>query len=313
MVGYRKRDDVREESIDVGLDIPSGMFVSDLDGTLLTDERLIRAADLEALSALQGRNIVTAIATGRSYYSFNKLFDAFSFSSAHPYLPVNYVIFSTGAGIMRYPDKKILQSFSLPRQDVLEVCRYLEETLVDYMVQRPVPDTNHFVYRSHGRDNSDFNTRVKLYASYAQPFGGGGVGSLNDLSDATQVLCIIPAEDGHRIGAQISEKFPDLSVIKATSPLDHSSIWIEIFHPAVKKSSAVEWLCSHLGVVSENVCAVGNDYNDEDMLERAGAGFVTKNGPASLRKIYRGVSSNNDCAISEAVMLWLQQDNLKCK
>jgi Cof subfamily protein (haloacid dehalogenase superfamily) len=295
---------VEEDSTTLDNKLPSGLFVTDLDGTLLTDDRTIGKKDLETLSSLQNRNIVTAIATGRSYFSFNKFFDSPRFTTDRRRLPVDYVIFSTGAGIMSYPEKRILQSFSLPIDDVLNVCNYLEETRVDYMVQAPVPDTNHFVYRSHGEENKDFKRRIELYNDFAKPLKRAGREGLKGFDTATQVLCIVPGKDGHKVSARIAKRFPELSVIKATSPLDHSSIWIEIFPPSVNKSSAVQWLCAHLGIGREDVCAVGNDYNDEDLLDWSGAGFITENGPDSLKEMCRRVVSNNDCAVSEAAFLW---------
>jgi Cof subfamily protein (haloacid dehalogenase superfamily) len=310
LIGYFKGKVVEEDSNTLGRTSPSGLFVTDLDGTLLTDDRTISKKDLETLSSLQGRNVVTAIATGRSNFSFNNILDSLGFTTDRSRLPVDYVIFSTGAGIMSYPEKKILQSFSLPKADILNVCQYLEETRVDYMVQAPVPDTNHFVYRSHGEENKDFKRRIELYSKFAKPLKTPGREGLKNFDSATQVLCIVPEKNGHKVSALIAKRFPELSVIKATSPLDHISIWIEIFPPSVNKSSAVQWLCTNIGIGRGEVCAVGNDYNDEDLLDWAGAGFITQNGPDSLKEMYRGVASNNDSAVAEAASLWAEDSGL---
>ena len=50
-----------------------GLFVTDLDGTLLTDQKKIAPVDLKALNRLRDKGYLIAIATGRSNYSFNKL------------------------------------------------------------------------------------------------------------------------------------------------------------------------------------------------------------------------------------------------
>jgi hydroxymethylpyrimidine pyrophosphatase-like HAD family hydrolase len=55
--------------------LPWGLFVTDLDGTLLTDEKRISANNLGVLRALQRSGCRTAIATGRSDYSLLKLLD----------------------------------------------------------------------------------------------------------------------------------------------------------------------------------------------------------------------------------------------
>ncbi|MCP4295251.1 MAG: HAD family phosphatase, partial [Proteobacteria bacterium] len=140
----------------VGSQNPDSMFITDLDGTLLTDHHTITALDLETLTSLQSQHIVTTIATGRSFYSFNKIMAELGFLAPESSLAIDYVIFSTGAGIMDFPSGNILNSFSLAGNDVISVSRYLEMHHIDYMVQKPVPDTNHFIYSAHGSHNPDF-------------------------------------------------------------------------------------------------------------------------------------------------------------
>ncbi len=282
---------------------PTSMFITDLDGTLLTDHHTITALDLETLASLQSRNIVTAIATGRSLYSFNKIMAELGFLGTGSPLAVDFVIFSTGAGIMDFPSGNILNSFSLAKEDVISVSGYLEKQHIDYMVQKPVPDTNHFIYSSHGSHNPDFHARIALYDGFATPLTPE---SLVNFGKATQLICIVPAEDGDRATAHIAAKFKDLNVIRATSPLDKKSIWIEIFPPEVSKSQAAAWLAENLGLDSANICAVGNDYNDEDLLHWAGAGFLTENGPESLKDCFSTVASNNNGGVSAAASSWAE-------
>ncbi len=282
---------------------PASMFITDLDGTLLTDDHRVTSWDLETLASLQSKNIVTTIATGRSLYSFNKIMAELGFLGTGSSLAIDFVIFSTGAGIMDFPSGNILNSFSLAKEDVISVSRYLEMHHIDYMVQKPVPDTNHFIYSSHGGHNPDFHARIALYDGFATPLTPE---SLVNFGKATQLICIVPAEDGDRVTAHIAAKFKHLNVIKATSPLDKKSIWIEIFSPEVSKSQAAAWLAGNLGLDSSNTCAVGNDYNDEDLLRWAGAGFMTENGPESLKDSFSTVVSNNNGGVSAAASCWAE-------
>ena len=283
-----------------------GLFVTDLDGTLLTDEKTISDIDLKTLSRLQKNGIRTAIATGRSDYSFFSLLESLGFSDKSASLPVDYVIFSTGAGIMMYLEKRLEQSFSLQPEDVRVITQYLQKFSLDFMVHRPVPDTKYFLYSSHGHENDDFHRRLKIYSAFARPFS---IEAENRLGGATEVLCIVPGENGHEIAAMVAKHFTQFSVIKATSPLDGESVWIEIFPPMVSKSLAVQWLINTIGLSRENVCAVGNDYNDEDLLHWAGHSFVVANSPSTLMVDFCTVACNNENGVSEAAHRWL--DTLK--
>ena len=91
------------------------LFVVDLDGTLLRDDKSLAGADRDALARLRDMGIVTAIATGRSNYSFQKITDDLGWNEPENLLPVDYVIFSTGAGIMDFPACTILINIPLTK------------------------------------------------------------------------------------------------------------------------------------------------------------------------------------------------------
>ena len=76
------------------------MFITDLDGTLFNDKRVIHPDDMAALEMLGERGIIRVFATGRSIYSFQKAVENMGFSPSCTDMPVDYVIFSTGAGVM---------------------------------------------------------------------------------------------------------------------------------------------------------------------------------------------------------------------
>jgi hypothetical protein len=282
-----------------------GLFVVDLDGTLLTSERRIAPVDLLALSRLRERGCLIAIATGRSDYSFELLMGKLGYSGPASRLPVDYVIFSTGAGIMEFPGNNLLKSFSLGPEEVRCAAAYLEASGLDYMIHRPVPETRHFFYRARSftrHDNPDFHRRLTMYSDFATSLSAE---TLATLGGATEVLCVVPDDRGHAVAADIAAALKQCSVVKATSPLDGQSIWIEIFAPTVSKSKAVKWLADTVGLQPENICAVGNDYNDQDLLHWAGRGYLVANGPPSLKELFHSVASNDNGGVSEAATHWL--------
>lgn len=283
----------------------AGLFVTDLDGTLLTDERDILATEMENLERLRGQNIGVAIATGRSLFSFNRLLGGNDFMKSGVLRSVDYLIFSTGAGLLDLGTDKILQSHSLTIDDVLCISEYLETLGVDYMVHAPIPDTRNYIYRYQGENNPDFTRRIELYSEFGEPVEKVNRTFLNGFGGATEVLCIADREQGHDLAKKIATELDGFSVIKATSPLDKQSVWIEIFPSIVSKSASVEWLAGSLGLTREYVCGIGNDYNDQDMLQWSGHSFIVENGPSSMKNDYITVSSNNEGGVSEAISRWL--------
>jgi len=273
---------------------PAGLFVTDLDGTLLGQDGAFAQTDLDALDRLRSMGIRTAVATGRSLYSL--------MHSPAAGLPVDYVIFSTGAGVIALPGRNLLYRANLPAPLVARALDFLCGTTLDFMLHRPVPDNHHFLYRRANPGNADFETRIGRYREFGQALdsvNGSGFG------EASQFLAVVPPGEAERALAEVRCGLPGLSVVQTTSPLDHASTWIECFDPGVSKGKTAAWLASELGVEPRDTVAVGNDYNDMDLLEWAAHAFVVANAPDGLRKRYRQVGLGGGGGVAEAVACWL--------
>jgi hydroxymethylpyrimidine pyrophosphatase-like HAD family hydrolase len=273
----------------------TGIFITDLDGTLLRSDRTIAAPVLTCLRRLGELRIARVIATGRSLYSFNTV--------AAAGLPVDFVIFSTGAGVADYPHGNILRSVSMATSDVRRAVAALRALALDFMVQRPIPDSHVFGYVASNSSNPDFEKRIALYSRFAFPWDG----DIERFGPATQLVAIVPPHQAQAALASVRRKLTSLTVIQTTSPLDGQSTWIEIFPAGVSKSSAAQWLVSKLGASRHAALAVGNDFNDLDLLEWARTPFVVANAPPELTRRFPVVASNNDDGVAEAIALWLGQ------
>lgn len=280
------------------------MFVSDIDGTLLTSQRRLADVDLDALCELRRHGVNVVLATGRSEASFARHLEELGGRWSVASWPVDYLIFSTGAGITAFDGRRPLRALSLAESDLAAALAAVESLEIDHMIHRPIPATAHFLYRRYRHNNSDFERRLQLYGDFAAPFSQE---ALADFGGATEILAIVPGPGSHELADRLSHLLPMCSVIKATSPLDHQSLWIEIFHRQVSKSAAAGWLAAHCGIAREQVCAVGNDYNDEDLLAWAGQAFVVAGAPAPLRQRFATVAGNDHGGVAEAVARWLTQ------
>ena len=120
------------------------LFISDFDGTMLTDDKTIAGQDLQTLDDLGRKKVVRVIATGRSEYSFNKTLEKMKMAHGEDCLPVDYVIFCTGAGIMEFPSGRVIYQREIPRSGVKTITAYFDHQRFDYMVHRAIPHTRHF-------------------------------------------------------------------------------------------------------------------------------------------------------------------------
>jgi hydroxymethylpyrimidine pyrophosphatase-like HAD family hydrolase len=277
--------------------MPSGMrlglVVTDLDGTLLNSSRELGARDRATLEELGTRGIVRVVATGRSLFSAERVLAAD--------FPIDFLVFSSGAGIMSWPSRQLLLVRHMPAASALSLARRLRERGLDFMLHRAIPDNHRFFTHRTERINLDFEKRAHLYAAYAQPLEL----PLSVGLPMCQALVVDPPP-GPGCYPELAAELVDFSVIRATSPLDGVSTWIEVFPAGVSKAAAARWLECSLGRGRAPSLAVGNDYNDLSLLDWADLACVVGNAPAELRSRYRTVACNDDGGFSDAVRAALE-------
>ena len=273
-----------------------GMLVTDYDGTLLDSSGKLSEDNHEAFLLCKVKNYIRVIATGRSLFSLKR-------STPLDSLPIDYIVFSSGAGILDLHSQKIVRKVAFEPYEVERVIELLQKLDLDFMVHFPIPENHRFCYHETGRLNPDFKRRCNLYQTYAislnnhaRPFG-----------PSTQLLAIDPPGHNSVNYKIIKKELSKCTVLRTTSPLDGRSMWIEIFPENVAKSHTTAWLAARYKLDPDAVLAIGNDYNDQDLLEWAGTGCAVANAPSELLKRFIQVPSNNDSGVAWAVKDWLLQ------
>jgi hydroxymethylpyrimidine pyrophosphatase-like HAD family hydrolase len=268
------------------------MVVTDLDGTLLDAHARLGAANRRALERLGESGSLRVVATGRSLHSAESVLDAD--------FPIDYLVFSSGAGILDWRSRELLAAHGMRAEDAEEVLGALLSRGLDFMVHHGIPDNHYFYYHQPSAGvaggNPDFDRRCARYREFARPLTGDGLSAI----EVSQFLAIETPSSDSCYETLVTE-LTRLNVVLTTSPLDHRSRWIEIFPPAASKSRASEWLRHRHAVAHAEVLAVGNDYNDRDLLEWAENAYVVANAAPPLRARYRVVASNDAQGFAEAV------------
>lgn len=275
---------------------PVGIFATDFDGTLHMPGRDFHREDILALECLGSLNILRVIATGRSPFSFDRMMGKRT-------LPVDYLVLSCGAGIQDYQTGEFLNKASMNEALTSRAVNWLSNSGYDFCVQGEIPRNHVFTYSYNSGSNPDMQRRISLYAGYCRPIQKGDENSVS-----TQIVIIVPPGRQDGVVREVIESLgKSYNILRTTSPLDGESLWVEIFPAGVSKSSGVEWLAARFGLSGSDAAAVGNDYNDHDLLEWARHAFVVKDSPEHLRTRFTEVSSVNEGGVAEAARLWLVQ------
>ena len=277
------------------------MFVTDFDGTLFRDDRTISREDISTLRQIGQFGIIRVIATGRSLYSALKVIPAD--------LPIDYLVFSSGAGIMEWKDRKIIRAYSLDRHQIQEIINILKAENLDFMLHKKIPDNHFFYYYRFSETLDDFERRCRIYTDYCMEWNPD---EINSMDEACQFIIIaaekadIESIERFRLLKEKINSSGNLNIIRTTSPIDKKTMWIEIFPSGVSKAAAVKTIADISSADYNNIAAVGNDFNDIQMLEFAENAFIVDNAPDELKQKFINVKSNNESGFSDAVKKWLE-------
>lgn len=266
------------------------MLVTDLDGTLAGPGGVLSGEAHRLFTFLGREGVLRVVATGRSLHSARQVIPAD--------FPLDYLIFATGTGVLDWRTQEVLLAHALEAPVVGLLTRELRDRGLDFMVHFPVPDNHLFRFHQSASPREDFLRRLERHRAFATPLNGAP-------ERASQFLTVCDEGRGHDLQKNLAARHTRLHVCLATSPLDHRSHWVEIFDEKASKSLSSAWIAARESVEAKAVLAVGNDYNDLDLLRWAGTACVVGNAPEALRRDFPCVASHDRDGVSEAVRKWL--------
>jgi hydroxymethylpyrimidine pyrophosphatase-like HAD family hydrolase len=122
-------------------------------------------------------------------------------------------------------------------------------------------------------------------------------------SEACQFLVVFPdnPEKFLEFKKEIEQRFPEVKIVRTSSPLETGYIWMEIFHQSVSKGNGVKFVCDSLQIDHEHTLGIGNDFNDLDLLEFTNFSYVVENSPPELKERFLPAKSNEENAFALAV------------
>lgn len=258
---------------------PIKMIAIDIDGTLLNPQRQITPRTRAAIQAARQAGIIVTLATARRYINTGAIASELGID-----IPI---IMYDGALILEHPGGRIFHTQTLEA----EVAQQVLEVLVHHNVQ---PIIHHF------------NALKEETWTGLQEFDNAWVHSY--LSSAQHVRrfhytsCCIGQPDPLRVVAFTSEEvvqrmIPEISALTCSwnmTPLgSYHTAEMAIMHTRCSKASGLQTLANHLGISLSQVMAIGDGYNDIEMLQSAGWGVAMGQARARVQEAARAVTASN--------------------
>jgi Cof subfamily protein (haloacid dehalogenase superfamily) len=250
------------------------LLVLDIDGTIAGQSNDIREPVKQAIRSAQAKGIQVAIATGRMYCSALRFHQ--EVGSTLPMLAYQ------GAWIQDPATQKIYQHLSVSRTTAEQLLDYFETDGLRSLL------SVHF-YINDQLYVREVTSETEIYAQRAdiQPIP---VGDLRKTltTEPTKVLALSDdtAIIDQLLGSLRKQYTPaELYLTKSVAT------FFEATNPAVNKGAAVRYLAEEiLGLKAQNVMAIGDNFNDVEMLAYAGLGVAMGNAPADVQAIANWVA-----------------------
>lgn len=235
------------------------MLVSDLDNTLLDEQKEFCQADLRAIKRLMDAGFIFTFATGRGSGS-----TAGIYRQLDPNAPV--IIFN-GARIVDFRDGgKVVSSSVMDRNRAVAAIGAAKEigtTVLAFEGDNSLAEA---------RDEwVDFYERTIKVDCLVVGDLQSHVTSLPAGMEITKLLFFSKPENRRYVVDEMRRRIPDLPTV-ATTPF-----YSEMLPPGVSKGSALKKLARYLGLELDEIVAVGDAPNDIEMIECAGFGAAVEN------------------------------------
>lgn len=273
------------------MQIDKKILFTDLDGTLLNDEKNISPGNQAAIDEALAAGHAIVISTGRSLPSALMLAERLGFTGEGC-----YVIAWNGAQIYDLYHKKTIYGSTLPRS--------LARPLFDAAAAKGIHIQTYD--RTHVLSEHD-NPMLRDYEYYT----GHHYRIVPDIEralpeDPYKMLAIL--YNGHeRLEAfrqEILTAYPE-----TVSSFFSSDDYLEIVPKDVSKGHAIRVMCDYLGIPMENSVAAGDAQNDISMLEAAHVGAVMRNAYPGIAEHgnYVTESDNNHDGLAEIIRKFILQ------
>jgi Cof subfamily protein (haloacid dehalogenase superfamily) len=263
----------RRRPEDAGPAFPIGLIALDLDGTLVGDDLLLRDRTKAAIGGAIERGVAVSIVTGRMATSALRF--ARELGIRDP------IVGYQGALIRAIPEPgddrlgRLLLHRPLAAAATREAIEWTRAIGLD-------PHINHlerFIIRAD-------DPRAEDYSSFL----GGRAVVVDDLiawvdRPVSKVIAVAEQPMDHAVLDVAREHFAGRAEVTISHPR-----FLEFLRPGVSKGAAVRWLARRAEVPLANVLAIGDQFNDLEMIAAAGHGAAMPHAPLPVRAAARYIA-----------------------
>ncbi len=265
---------------------PIRLLLADVDGTLVTPEKVLTDAAVEAVRELGDAGVLFALTSGRPPRGMAMLIDPLDLSTP---------IAAFNGGLLVDRDMKVIEQRTIPGELVAATIELLESFTLDVWVYQGADWYVRDLRGSHvDREAQTVQFPPTLRAGYDGLVEG--------------VAKIVGVSDDHdaveRAAAAAHDRFGDEISAARSQPY-----YVDVTHPEANKGSVVKYLARRYEIPEEAIATIGDMPNDVLMFAHSGLSIAMGNAGREVQRAARRVtSSNSEEGFAKAVRRFILPD-----
>lgn len=257
------------------------VIFSDLDGTLLNDEKKVSVENKEAIRYFINNGGKFSIATGRAVKAIEKYIED---------VEIDLPVITYNGGILYDYNKKMVIEEKVLEFEKKSLVYKIAEDYKNIAIEI-YSDENIYVFKDNGM--SDRPATRLLNMTYDIPK------NFVDLK-WNKILLVGEIEIIDKIEDEFQNKY-NTNIIRS------GAYFLEIMPNDTSKGHALNELISIYNLDKEKVIGVGDDMNDAELLMESGIPFCPENASEKLKKYAKHITTNNNNSIIVHIVNWIEE------
>ena len=240
------------------------LVIADVDGTLVTREKVLTERARVAVSQMRVAGIEFAITSGRPPRGMQMLIEPLALTTP---------IAAFNGGLFVKPDLSVIEQRVL-QADVIEPAMETMRTYgLDTWIYR---GTDWFVRERHGPHVDREEWTVKFPPTVVPNFNGliNDVAKLVGVSDDLEAVCKCERAVQEQFAAKVQTKQSNPKRETLVSAARSQPYYLDVTHPEANKGYVVLRLSKMLGIPADQIATIGDMPNDIAMFEKSGVSIA---------------------------------------
>ena len=260
------------------------LLIADVDGTLVTEDKILTERAKAAVAALRRRDIRFAITSGRPPRGMAMLIEP---------LQIDAPVAGFNGGVFTHPDLSVIETRALAPDVARQAIEIIERHGMDPWLYT---GTGWLIHRKDGLHVAREAWTVKFEATVVPKFAD---------ADLDRAVKIVGVSDDHALVARC-EADMEAALNTRASAKRSQPYYLDVTHPDANKGAVVDMLVERLGIPVKEVATIGDMPNDVVMFRRSGFSIAMGNASNEVKAQANAVTdSYNDEGFAKAVSRYL--------